>query len=370
MHRRKIKIIHVIGSFQIGGAENQVVQLLNNLDNTIFEKHVGFFKNSETHLWKKLNPEIKKHYIPLRRWGQIACIARLTALFRVIRPHVVQSHMFHTNLYTAIAARIANVPVIITTEHGKNLWKNILHHLIERWIISPLSTRRIAVSQDIKTIRQKTGDIPENKITVIPPCVSIPEKKVVPNEKPPMHIGAIGRMVQAKDYPTLLQAFARVIQDGISAQLIFLGDGPERSNLEHITHELGINKSVSFPGFQSNVEKWLGSMDIVVFSSIREGIPVAMLEAMAKGIPIISTRAGGIPEVIRDGIEGLLVDIGAHIALANAIKQLAQHIQLRKTYGTRGRERVATLYSCEVISQRYEMLYQKLLQDRGFHDWQ
>lgn len=360
-----MRIIEVVGALQIGGAENQVVQLLNGLDRAGHECHLVLFQSNETHLFRALEKGINIHQVSLVRWGQINCIRRLIHLFRKIQPQVVQSHMFHTNLYVVIAAWLARIPVIITTEHGKNLWKNYIHHLIERWIISPLATMRIAVSRDIRDIRVHTSDIPADKVMIIPPCVEIPPRQVEYHDKPSVMLGAVGRMVDAKDYPTLLRAFSRVVNSGVQADLVFLGDGPGRSLLETLARDLGIIESVQFPGFQSNIDEWLRRFDIVVFSSIREGIPVAMLEAMAVGVPMVATRVGGIPEVIRDGFNGLLVDCGRPEELANAIMRLAQDVELRKSLGREGRNTVVSLYSREAICGCYEKLFAKLASKRG-----
>jgi glycosyltransferase involved in cell wall biosynthesis len=364
-----MRIVEVIGSLQIGGAENQVVQLLNGLNSTMLEKHLVYFQPVENHLSRALNEDVRLHHIQLIRHGQIGCIARLADLFLRIRPSVVQSHMFHINHYVTIAARIARVPVVLTTEHGKNLWKNAAHHFIERCCISPLATLRVCVSEDIRTIRMQTRDIPANKIVVIPPCVEIPDRGVEYRDRSPLKIGAVGRMVDAKDYPTLLRAIARVFDAGVQAELIFLGDGPERNHLERLCLELGITGVVRFLGFQSNVADWLRDFDIVVFSSVREGIPVAMLEAMAAGVPVVATCVGGIPEVIRDGVDGLLVESGHPVYLADAIVRTACDLELRRILGVQGRKRVRTLYSRESICTRYEKLFQKLLARRKVNVW-
>lgn len=361
----KIKIVEIIGGLAIGGAENQVVQLLNGWDSVQFEKHLVYFRAVDSHLSKALEVDVAKHHIPLPRWGQLGCIARLASLFRRLSPHVVQAHMFHTNLYVVLAARLAKIPVVVTTEHGKNLWKHALHHLIERQVISPLATRRVAVSQDIRDIRVQSRDIPADKILVIPPCVEIPQERVEYRAKSPVRIGAVGRMVEAKDYPTLLRAFARVVASGIVAELVFLGDGPDRPRLERMSEEMGMSGVVHFAGFQSNVGEWLEEFDLAVFSSVREGIPVAMLEAMAAGVPMVATRVGGIPEVIRDGVEGLLVESRHPEELAVAIMRVAQDVDLRAAIGMQGRKRIVSLYSREAICGRYEALFRDLLVQRS-----
>ena len=363
----KVKIVQVIGSLQIGGAENQVVQLLNGWDSARLDKYLVCFSDIDTHFGRSLSPDVSFFQVRLPRRGQIGCILKMAILFKKIQPHVVQSHMFHTNLYTALAARIANVPVFITTEHGKNLWKNSLHHFIERYIISPLSTLRVAVSDDIRNIRVTTGDVPSNKLVVIPPCVRIPDKAYEYHNHTPFRIGAVGRMVQAKDYPTLLRAFARVLIAGAKAELVFLGDGPERSNLQKIAMNLGISQTVIFSGFKSNVDDWLRSFDLVVFSSIREGIPVAMLEAMAIGVPVICTRVGGIPEVIRNGTDGILVEAQQPTTLADAILETERNFELRRKLGIQGRKRVEALYSQQVICTKYEKLFSGFFTRRNKH---
>ncbi|MCK5062253.1 glycosyltransferase, partial [Candidatus Parcubacteria bacterium] len=176
VNQKKIKIVHVIDSLNYGGAENQVVQLLNGLNPYRFEKHLVTFKNLETANSRALNPEIKRYIVKRRRWGHVWCIFRLYRLFKALKVDVVQAHMFQANLFVAKAARLAGVPVALTTEHGRNPWKKRIHHFIEKRIICPLVSMRVAVSRNICEVRLESGDVPEDKITVIPNCVEISEK--------------------------------------------------------------------------------------------------------------------------------------------------------------------------------------------------
>lgn len=360
-----MRIVEVISTLRIGGAENQVVQLLNGWNSSKFKKHLVTFEATKSHLSDAVSPDVTRHHIPLRRRGQISCILRMARLFRQIQPDIVQAHLFHTNLYTVLAAWLAGVPVIITTEHGKNLWKKPWHRWIERWIVSPLLTRRVAVSEDIRAIRVRGTEVPEEKILVIPPCVTIPDTASTYRETDTIKVGTIGRMVEAKDYPTLIRAFACAIQSGVKAELIFLGDGPLRTSLEELSRKLQLSAVTHFPGFQANVAERLKDFDLVVFSSIREGIPVAMLEAMAAGVPVVATRVGGIPEVITDGVDGLLVEKGNPESLAKAIAHAAADPVLRKTLGRQGRQRVASSYSQQAVCQRYENLFNELLAEKN-----
>ena len=357
-----MKLVQVIGSLKIGGAENQVIQLLNGINSHVVKKKyaIVFQEVISANGWT-LGGDVDCITVRLDRRDQLGLINRLTKVFRSIRPDVVQSHMFHTNLYTMVAARLAKVPIRITTEHGKNLWKNNIHHFIERHLISPLATVRVAVSKDIRDIRVQTRDVPGHKIVVIPPCVSVPAQGVEYKQRNPVRIGAVGRMVSAKDYPTLLKAFSKVLKEGLPAELLFLGDGPERPRLEELADSLGVRNQVRFLGFQTDVQSWLRKFDLIAFSSVREGIPVAMLEAMAAGVPVVATRAGGIPEVIRDGIEGLLVDCMQPSLLASALLKMGRDLGLRSKIGAEGRKRIISDYSRENICRQYLQLYRHLL---------
>ena len=361
--QKKIKIVHVINSLNYGGAENQIVQLLNGLNPLRFEKHLVTFRNLETANSRALNPEIKRYIVKRRRWGDVGCIFRLYRLLKALKVDVIQAHMYQANLFAAIAGRLAGVPVVFTTEHGRNSWKKPIHHYMEKWIISPLVNMRVAVSRNIREVRLKSGDAPEDKITVIPNCVEIFEKINKYETGKRLQIGTVGRLVPAKDYHTLIIAFNKLIEDGLNIDLVFVGDGSERSRLESMVQDLNISNCVKFAGFQEDIPAFLDKFDIFVLSSITEGIPVAMLEAMAMGVPIVATGIGGIPEVIQDNVNGLLVECRNPEMLAGAIKQLIDDNSLREKIGRAGREKIKCSFSREAICNQYEQLYVDFLRN-------
>ena len=336
----KITVAHVIGSLNYGGAENQVVQILNGINDKLFNKYLITFKYVDTAISRGLNCEVSVRNIPLKRWGQIGCISKLHKFFKQYKINVVQTHMFHANLYGAVAAKFAEVPVVITTEHGKNLWKSPIYHFIERRLINPLVDMRVAVSKDIKKIRITSGDVTRDKILTVPNCVDIPQHYIEKEKNDRIQIGTVGRLVSAKDYGTLLTALQYLTKEGLKVQLTFVGDGPERKKLALKAKDLGVEKNVVFTGFRGDVESFLQKFDIFVLSSIREGIPVAMLEAMAKRIPVVATRVGGIPEVIEEGKDGLLVDSRNPGQIADGIRKLINDQSLRKKIGEAGFKKV------------------------------
>ena len=361
MSGKRIRVAHVVGSLNYGGAENQVIKVLNALNNKKIEKYLVTFSQVKIGLEKALSSQVHRYNLELTGLKQLWGVVKMWRFFKREQIDLVQSHMYHANLYACLAAKLAHVPVIITTEHGKNLWKKPHHHVIERFVINRLATLRVAVSKDIMNLRIKSDHTPKNKITVITNCVDIPRAFTRKFSQASLAIGTVGRLVEVKDYGNLLRASQKVLQQRNNVKVIFVGDGPERHNLEKIADSLGIAKQVEFVGWQSDVDHFLEKMDIFVLSSLREGIPVAMLEAMAKGIPVVATNVGGVPEVIEDGREGLLVKAGDPEKLARSLAYLLDNETLRLQFGKKARKKVIQLFSTSRICAIYEEIYESLL---------
>jgi glycosyltransferase involved in cell wall biosynthesis len=356
-----IRLAHVVGSLNYGGAENQVIKLLNGFDTARFEKHLITFSKTGSALERALSPEIRRYDLALPGIRSVLAVFQLARYFRAKKIQVVQAHMYHTNLYVSIAAKLAGVPVIITTEHGMNPWKRRHHHFIERVVISPLASVRVAVSRDTMSIRISQDGVPASKITVIQNCVDVPPITSRSRRSHGLVVGSVGRMVDAKDYSTLLRAFKLNCDIREDCRLVLVGDGPELDKLQQLARDLDIKSRVEFPGWQSDIGSWLDKIDVFVLSSIREGLPVALLEAMAKGLPVVATSVGGIPEVLSDGEDGILVQPGTPDRLAEAIASLLDNENLRARLGKNAREKVVRSFSVKQICTRYEVLYRKLL---------
>lgn len=364
--QKKINVAHVVGSLTYGGAENQVIKLLNGLDPVRFEKHLITFSSGRSELRSLLSPSVKTHNLNLSGLKSLLGIVTMSVLLKRERIHIVQSHMYHVNLYSVLAARLAGVPVVVTTEHGKNSWKRNHHRVIERRVISPLASIRIAVSNDILETRVQMDRIPAGKMIVVPNCVDIPPAVARRADAGAVVLGTVGRFVPAKDYATLLRAAKPVLESNNAAELWLVGDGPEKEDLERLTEDLGIRDRVLFTGWQPDVSKYLSRMTVFVLSSITEGIPVAMLEAMVAGIPVVATRVGGIPEVIEHGKNGLLVDPRRPEELAQAVMQLLRDEGLRTRLGDQGRQHIVDNYSTGTICDEYTRLFERLLEKSSY----
>ena len=353
-----LRICHLIGSLKHGGAERQLINLLNNL--SIKTKYLVLLTNKEDcGFYRLLNQKINICFMPIRLRYFYFTILKLSKFLRQNRIDVLQTHMYWANLYGTISGKIAGLPVIISTEHGRNPWKKNWHYWIERNIITKLSDLRICVSKDIVSVRKNLDRIPEKKLKYIPNATKIPAtiKKI---ENKITMIGSIGRFVEAKDFSTLIKAAKILKESNILFEIHILGDGPLRKELEAIRKRLGLESVLKMPGFQDNVDEWLSKFDLFVISSIREGQPLVLLEAMAYGLAIVATNIGGIPDTVKDGEEAILVEPKKPEILASAIRNFIENESLRAKYGKKAKERAKKEFSINALCKQYEELYLSL----------
>lgn len=354
-------IAQIIGDLRIGGAERLFVDLSNALaDKRVIVVLINNEVAVEPNLAKKLDRSIQIVVCPVRRRSLFVDLPRLARLLRKFECDVVHTHMFWANLYGSIAARLAGIPVTITSEHGRNEWKRPWHKWLESKIISRLSAMRLCVSQDILDRRRDVDGIPADKLTLVPNGTIIPEN-VTQNHGKEVIIGSVGRLVREKDYPSLVKAFAELIRAGADCRLEIVGEGPARKDIQMQIDANGLGRHVRLPGVQEDVGQWLRRWSIFAISSIQEGQPIALLEAMAHGLPCVGTNVGGVPDTMEDGKEGIVVEAGDINGLAEAIRTLILNPDLRVTLGHAARRRAIRDFSIEALAQHCTEVYQNAL---------
>jgi glycosyltransferase involved in cell wall biosynthesis len=168
-------------------------------------------------------------------------------------------------------------------------------------------------------------------------------------------------MTGVKRTSDVLLAFKRLRERGVDACLCMVGDGPEREQVERRAHELGIMRDTLFLGYQEDVAPFYAAFDAMILPSGNEGTPVSAIEALAAGRPVVATRVGGVPDVVRDGEDGFLVDLGAVDQLADSLARLAEDPGLRESMGEAGRARVLPRYSVQRLVDDVDELYRALL---------
>jgi glycosyltransferase involved in cell wall biosynthesis len=291
------------------------------------------------------------------------------------KPDLVHSHMVHSNLMARVVRLLAPVPALVQTIH--NIYEGGPHLMAGyRW------TNRLADSMTIvseaaadRFIRERI--VPRSLIRAIPNGVDVELFERVPparRQSLRRELGlerefvwlAVGRFEIAKDYPTMLRAFARVVRQNPQAVLLLVGRGSLQAETEALARELGLDRSVRFLGVRHDIPEIMSAADGYVMSSEWEGMPMVLLEAAAAAMPIVTTDAGGNAEVVQDGQSGFLVRPSSPDELAEAMLRLMQLPDSeRRTMGARGRERVRSEFGLKRTVERWEQVYREVLSRKG-----
>lgn len=279
---------------------------------------------------------------------------RLSRLLRKIRPNVLHMHNETAMCYGTMAGLVARVPILIYTEHDGVFPRSWLSRQINPLLVRRL-THAVAVSEAVRGLWCRMDSIPVHRVAVIPngvPDLSLPQRPLSGG----FVIGSVGRLSPEKGMDVLMEAFALVRSASVEARLVVIGDGSDRSSLEATARRLNIEGSVEMPGFRSDVAGFLSHFTVFVLASRSEGLPLAILEAMSAGLPVVASTVGGIPEAITHEENGLLVPPDDPQALSKAIIRLADDQDLRQRLGKAARATFLERYSLVHMVDQYEAL--------------
>ncbi len=302
-------------------------------------------------------------------------LVRLVRLVRTWRPSVLHSHMLHANLMARACRLFASVPAVVSTIH--NIYEGGRLRMLGYRLSNGLVDHVTIISQTAADRFIRDRIVPAALLEVIPNGVDTERYREVPagtRERLRRSLGldgefawlAVGRFEQAKDYPTMLRAFARVHAAHPAAVLLLVGRGSLQADTQSLTASLGLDGRVRFVGTREDVPEFMTVADGYVMSSAWEGMPMVLLEAAAAGLPIVATMVGGNPEVVRDGTTGFLVPPRDDEALAGAMLRLMTlPEEERRAMGGRGREEVGQHYGLARVVDRYEAVYREVLRRRG-----
>jgi glycosyltransferase involved in cell wall biosynthesis len=309
-------------------------------------------------------------------WRDVRAFWRLCRLIREFRPHVVHTHTAKAGALGRLAAWLSRVPVVVHTYHGHVLRsyfgpsKTALFRLTER-ALARLTDALVAVSPAVKADLVSLGVARESKIRVVPLGLdlhglaeTLPRGVLRAAANFPVEarlVGMVGRLAPVKDVPTFLRAAARVRGLHPEVRYALVGDGPDRPALERVVAELGLSAVVHFFGWRRDLPAVYGDLDVVVNSSLNEGTPVALIEALAAARPVVATAVGGTPDLLAGGRHGLLVPPGDPEALAEAIARTLDDAVTSRARACAGREYVLRQHSADRLLEDIDRLYRGLL---------
>jgi glycosyltransferase involved in cell wall biosynthesis len=367
-------VVHLISALNVGGTERQLVELVRGLDaRSTWRSRIVCFRKTGALLDEVralgLEPSTLSLHGSLRRVGTLLVVARLASWLRR-EASVLHCHDAYAVMVGVPAARLAGVPVLAAR-------RDLAHHLDRPQRLAlrgalALSTRVLANAATVAAQAAREDGVPAARLVVVPNGIDLgrfDERTARLLSPVPPELGngptvlMVGRMIhRAKGHDVLLEAAARVRRQRSDVRFLVAGDGQREAKLRARGAELGLAEHVRFLGRRADVPALLARADVVCHPALAEGLPNAVLEAMAAARPLVATTAGGTPELVRDGVDGLLVPPGDPGALAHALL-LALTDPSRDRWGRSARRRVEEQYTLDRLVDRTEGVYDALAED-------
>lgn len=364
--------MHLTNSLNIGGLETLLLSLLGQIDRKLISPTVCTMTPSSSLIPEFEAAEVEVFTLNKKQGLDSTFLRQLVRLLKSQDIDVLHTHNFGAWFYGAIAGKLAGVSVV-NTEHSNVPSHNKRRVVIERWL-SKLSHKVICDSQAVLDYMTQYQKIPPHKSVLILNGVDCERfgstgdtatfRKTLDIDPHQTAIGIVARLVPVKNHSGLLQAIKVLMEQTSAFKLIIVGDGPEKSSLQELSKQLGLNDVVTFTGARRDIPQIMSALDIFVLNSFSEGLPITLLEAMAARKSVVATRVGGIPEILgNDGQAGTLVPRDNPAAVANALEELIQDKDKRTLMGLTARERVLQKASLGSMSRSYEAVYQECVAD-------
>ena len=385
-----IKILRAITRLNIGGPAIHAILLTNGLDDGAVFKSTLVAGTTAPHEGDMLDLAQQRSVEPIvlpslgreiSPFDDLAALARMVQLVRRLRPDVVHTHMAKAGTVGRLAARVCGVPLIVHTYHGHvfhgyfSPMKTRVFQTIER-SLGFATHRIIVVGEGQRAEIANYGIAPLRKLEAIRLGLELGgflnaesmrgglRRELRIGDDVPL-VGIVARLVPIKAHEVFFQASVLLLRDEPRARFVVVGDGERRAELAALADSLGIGQAVTFLGWRRDMANVYADLDVVALTSLNEGSPVALIEALAAARPIVSTAVGGVPEVVIDGTTGLTVPPSDPSAFAEAVLKLLRDRELGAQLGAAGRRHVYPRYDSSRLVDDVGNLYLRELAGRG-----
>lgn len=377
----RARVLWLIKGLGLGGAERLLTLATPYLDRSRFEYQAAYLLP-----WKNaLVDELQRAGVPVtclnhRRAFDLRIVGRIAALLRERRIDLVHLHLPYAGIVGRLAARLAGVPCVVYTEHNLQARYHPLTRMMNQ-LTMRLTDVTISVSEEVRRSlvmsplgRGAKVETVLNGVDVDGLQLAAVQGPSVRDELaiPPEHriVGVVNVFRPQKRLDLWLQAARLVADQEPQTTFVIVGDGPIRADLMEMADRLGLRGTVIFPGLRHDAPRFLAAFDVFMLSSVYEGLPVAVLEAMALQTPVVATQVGGLPGVIEEGVQGFLVPPRDPEALADRVVRLLRDPDLRRRQGEAARQRVQERFSIDRMVAATEQIYTQLLAVRACLDHQ
>lgn len=374
MSPRPIKVLQLISRLPVGGAEDLVAAMVRGLDPARFQVQaatIGPLGQVGEELLREGYP-VTALNLDLKGTPFFRLVGAVRQLLRARQPDILHTHLYHPNLYGRLAALGLPLKGVVASVH--NSYNRVkLHRSVWNYLLSFTTDRVLVSSPQVWQDVRRWDRVPEGKLAVIPYGVKLKEVEtsLSPSEAKKclgisgFVVGTLGRLEEQKGHRHLLAAVPVLSRQIPDLTVLLVGEGREEKTLENQARELGVSHLVRFLGTRRDLALVFRAMDLFVLPSLWEGLPLALLLAMAAGLPVVGTQVSGICEVITAGMNGRLVPPGDPLALAQAVLELYRRPEGRRRLGEAAKETVARHYSQEAMLHRLEALYLSLCEGKG-----
>lgn len=368
-----MKVVYLSHAYMVGGAEEMVLNLVRRLPGRYEPAVVSI------HSAGPIGEEIRKTGVPFQVLGLEPGISRpfdvlrLRDFLQTFQPTIVHTFLLTGSLYGRFAAMMAGVPIVIGTEVNIYENKRASHARFEKWLMRGTDAV-IASAKSVKDFYVGQVGADPAKVEVIYNAVDWSQLETtmsrdairtslgVPQDV--MAAGIIARLTEQKAHRVLFDAMAQHVSLR-QMHLVVVGDGELRESLKQRVETLGLQPRVHFAGARRDLGNILNAVDLFTMPSLWEGLPLSLVLAMGAGLPVVTTRVAGIPEVVQHDVSGLLVSPGKSDELAHALARLVEDASLRRSLGERARAFVTPRFGVEKYVDSITGLYDRLLAAKG-----
>ncbi|MDH7486934.1 MAG: glycosyltransferase [Anaerolineae bacterium] len=374
---RPIVLLHVIPTLGLGGAERFLVDLCRALPAHRYRVIVATVSGEGPRADDLRQAGIEVFPLRVRSHWQLNAVLRLARFMRQQRVDIVHTHLFVGEFFGRLAAKLAGVPVVISTAQNAYAPGYLLPRaqVLAGRLLARLDDRLVAVSQGARDYLIQVEGVAPARIEIVPNAIAWPEpvspaqveaarRDLGAEGRSPL-LGTVARLTPQKGLAYLLQALVTLRTRFPNLFCVIIGEGELRAELEALAVRLELQHHVRFCGLRRDVPALLQCLDLFVLPSLFEGLPLALLEAMAAGRPVVATDVAGSSEVIEDGVSGRLVPPGDATALAQAMAELLDDRERAQALARQGQETVRRRYTIGPVAEAYERIYEELLQAKG-----
>jgi sugar transferase (PEP-CTERM/EpsH1 system associated) len=370
-------VAHLVYRLDCGGLENLLVERINRMPQAAYRHSVVCLTGYTEFARRISKPGVDLYALDKQPGLSLATHGALFKLLRRLRPAILHTYNLAAVEYAPVAA-LAGVPVRINGLHGRDAGdpdgRNPRHNMLRRLML-PFYDSCYANSGDMEAWNRQVIGVPAHKSRLLANGIDTERFRPLAAGEARTDfgfgpdcrvIGSVGRIQDVKDHAGLVDAFAllraRLPGQADKLRLAIVGDGPLLAPLRAKVSALGLDGLVWLPGARDDVAAILRGFDLYAISSIAEGTPGSVLEAMASGLPVVGTRVGGVPEVVAQGVSGQLVPPRDPQAMADALASYLEQPALCAAHGAAGRARVQAHYSMPAMVAGYQALYDGLLE--------